>query len=108
MNLLLAAALLLSSTPSQAFQPIHPMKSAQFKSTALHADMTTAAQEASPPSQEPYTTTTSVLPDMAAYSNGYKTVFNEISCSLMEPSAGTLPLDLVGTYYKCGPAMFSA
>lgn len=45
---------------------------------------------------------------MAAYSNGYKTVFNEISCALAEPSMGELPSDLVGTYYKCGPAMFSA
>ncbi|EED91809.1 predicted protein [Thalassiosira pseudonana CCMP1335] len=43
---------------------------------------------------------------MTAYANGYKTVFNEISCSLGEPSEGTLPSDLVGTYYRCGPAMF--
>jgi len=45
---------------------------------------------------------------MTAYANGYKTVFSEISCSLGEPSEGTLPSDLVGTYYRCGPAMFSA
>lgn len=47
-------------------------------------------------------------PDMQAYSNGYKTAFNEISCALAEPSYGSLPSDLIGTYYKCGPAMFSA
>lgn len=48
------------------------------------------------------------LPDMAAYSAGYKTAFSEVSCSLASPSSGSLPPDLVGTYYKCGPAMFSA
>eukprot|EP00584_Thalassiosira_punctigera_P000457 CAMPEP_0172542492 /NCGR_PEP_ID=MMETSP1067-20121228/13097_1 /TAXON_ID=265564 ORGANISM="Thalassiosira punctigera, Strain Tpunct2005C2" /NCGR_SAMPLE_ID=MMETSP1067 /ASSEMBLY_ACC=CAM_ASM_000444 /LENGTH=693 /DNA_ID=CAMNT_0013328751 /DNA_START=214 /DNA_END=2295 /DNA_ORIENTATION=- len=47
-------------------------------------------------------------PDMRAYSNGYKTVFAELSCSLSSPTVGSLPPDLVGTYYKCGPAMFSA
>jgi len=45
---------------------------------------------------------------MQAFSNGYKTAFAEISCALSEPTAGALPSDLVGTYYKCGPAMFSA
>ncbi|KAL7446464.1 hypothetical protein ACHAXM_010480 [Skeletonema potamos] len=47
-------------------------------------------------------------PDMQAYSNGFKTVFNEVSCSLCTPTQGALPSDLIGTYYKCGPAMFSA
>lgn len=47
-------------------------------------------------------------PDMQAYSNGFKTVFTEVSCSLSTPTQGTLPPDLIGTYYKCGPAMFSA
>lgn len=45
---------------------------------------------------------------MQAYSNGYKTAFDEISCSLSSPTYGTLPPDLVGTYYRVGPAMFSA
>ncbi len=47
-------------------------------------------------------------PDMQAYSNGFKTAFNEISCALSSPTVGSLPHDLKGTYYKCGPAMFSA
>lgn len=47
-------------------------------------------------------------PDMAAFSNGYKTVYEELSCSLSTPTFGELPDDLIGTYYKCGPAMFSA
>lgn len=51
---------------------------------------------------------TPLPPDMAAYSAGYKTVFDEVSCALSSPSSGEIPSDLVGTYYKCGPAMFSA
>ena len=47
-------------------------------------------------------------PDMQAYSNGFKTAFTEISCALSSPTVGSLPHDLKGTYYKCGPAMFSA
>jgi len=47
-------------------------------------------------------------PDMEAFANGYKTVFEEISCSLKTPTNGKIPSDLVGTYYKSGPAMFSA
>jgi len=45
---------------------------------------------------------------MLAYSNGYKTAFTELSCSLSSPTFGSLPHDLVGTYYRAGPAMFSA
>ncbi|KAL7535843.1 hypothetical protein ACHAXR_010022 [Thalassiosira sp. AJA248-18] len=72
---------------------------------------TAAAQEQ--PSTPPASSTSNnnnppPQPDMLAYSNGYKTVFNEISCSLASPSMGSLPSDLIGTYYKCGPAMFSA
>jgi carotenoid cleavage dioxygenase-like enzyme len=66
----------------------------------MYADTVAAADAAQ--------TTISTTPDMTAFSNGYKTVFNEISCALAEPTVGALPLDLVGTYYKCGPAMFSA
>lgn len=49
-----------------------------------------------------------MTPDMTAYSNGYKTAFTELPCSLSSPTQGVLPPDLVGTYYRCGPAMFSA
>ena len=73
-----------------------PLLSNDQSPTVLYADTVTDA------------TFTSVSPDMAAYSNGYKTAFDEISCALAEPSVGELPADLVGTYYKCGPAMFSA
>mmetsp|Transcript_22950 Transcript_22950/g.35899 ORF Transcript_22950/g.35899 Transcript_22950/m.35899 type:complete len:660 (+) Transcript_22950:210-2189(+) len=59
---------------------------------------TSLMQQQSPPSP----------PDMQAYSNGFKTVFDEVSCSLSTPTEGELPPDLMGTYYKSGPAMFSA
>jgi all-trans-8'-apo-beta-carotenal 15,15'-oxygenase len=46
--------------------------------------------------------------DYAAYSNGFKTVFEELKYKECSPSVGTLPDDLVGTYFRSGPAMFSA
>ncbi|KAL3811528.1 hypothetical protein ACHAXA_010304 [Cyclostephanos tholiformis] len=60
-------------------------------------------QRATPPPPPPLPP-----PDMLAYSNGYKTAFAELPCSLASPMFGALPPDLVGTYYKSGPAMFSA
>jgi all-trans-8'-apo-beta-carotenal 15,15'-oxygenase len=48
-------------------------------------------------------------PDMAAYSSGFRTVFEEQACRVAEtPSVGKIPHDLKGTYYRCGPSMFSA
>ena len=68
--------------------------------TTAASSSSSSAQQQQPQQQQP--------PDMQAYSNGYKTVFTEISCELSSPTHGTLPSDLRGTYYKCGPAMFSA
>jgi all-trans-8'-apo-beta-carotenal 15,15'-oxygenase len=45
---------------------------------------------------------------MKAYAAGYKTVFEEVSCLPCQPSEGEIPADLVGSYYRSGPAMFSA
>jgi all-trans-8'-apo-beta-carotenal 15,15'-oxygenase len=50
----------------------------------------------------------SKLPDMEAYSNGYKTRMNEVSFQRCIPTTGKVPNDLVGTYFRSGPAMFSA
>ncbi len=63
-------------------------------------------------------------PDMKAYAAGYSTVFEELPFKVCQPSedsdsdstsstgggatSSTLPPDLIGTYYKSGPAMFSA
>ena len=46
-------------------------------------------------------------PDMLAFASGYRTA-KELPCSIVEAVEGTIPDDLVGTYYKSGPAMFSA
>jgi all-trans-8'-apo-beta-carotenal 15,15'-oxygenase len=46
------------------------------------------------------------MPDMAAYSRGFQTVFTEQPCHRID---ATIPSDLQpGTYYRCGPSMFSA
>ncbi|CAJ1911662.1 unnamed protein product [Cylindrotheca closterium] len=47
--------------------------------------------------------------DFEAYSKGYKTVFTEVpaaECTALP--GGKIPSDLKGTYYRAGPAMFSA
>jgi len=47
-------------------------------------------------------------PDMIAYAKGYTTVFTELPFANYPPTTGTLPPDLLGSYYRSGPAMFSA
>ena len=58
-----------------------------------------------------------ISPDMKAYAAGYSTVFEELPFKLYDSSSSdggdgshtnALPDDLVGTYFKSGPAMFSA
>ena len=47
--------------------------------------------------------------DFEAYSKGYKTVFTEVpavECTALP--GGKIPSDLKGSYYRAGPAMFSA
>jgi all-trans-8'-apo-beta-carotenal 15,15'-oxygenase len=56
----------------------------------------------------PAETATTVAPDMKAYSSGYSTVFGELPCKECAPSEGSIPKDLIGSYFRCGPAMFSA
>ena len=46
--------------------------------------------------------------DYKAYGNGYKTVFSELPYGSCEPSVGSIPSDLKGSYFRAGPAMFSA
>jgi len=49
-----------------------------------------------------------IEPDMEAYSSGFTTVFEELPFKLCTPSS-KVPDDLrKGTYYRSGPAMFSA
>jgi carotenoid cleavage dioxygenase-like enzyme len=60
------------------------------------------------PSTEGAETAATVTPDMKAYSSGYSTVFDELPCRECAPSVGSIPKDLIGSYFRCGPAMFSA
>ena len=48
------------------------------------------------------------MPDMKAYARGYTTVFEEVPFRLCQPSTGSIPNDLRGSYFRAGPAMFSA
>lgn len=50
----------------------------------------------------------SVDVDFKAYANGYKTVFAELPSAECKASSGSIPSDLKGTYFRSGPAMFSA
>lgn len=50
----------------------------------------------------------SVDVDFKAFSNGYKTVFSELPFAECTPSSGSIPTDLKGSYFRSGPAMFSA
>ena len=45
---------------------------------------------------------------MKAYAAGYSTVYEEIPFASCKASEGEIPGDLIGTYFKSGPAMFTA
>lgn len=45
---------------------------------------------------------------MEAYASAYKTVFAELAFKQCVPSFGQVPADLMGSYFRSGPAMFSA
>ena len=47
-------------------------------------------------------------PDMSAYASAYTTVFQELPYQECIPTVGTIPSDLQGSYFRVGPAMFSA
>lgn len=65
-----------------------------------------STDESSSSSSAPKPTWTEV--DFKAYGNGYKTVFSEIPYAESQPSSGSIPTDLKGSYFRTGPAMFSA
>jgi all-trans-8'-apo-beta-carotenal 15,15'-oxygenase len=47
-------------------------------------------------------------PDMEAYSSAYATVFDELPFKECKAVEGEIPKDLIGTYFRNGPAMFTA
>mmetsp|Transcript_3412 Transcript_3412/g.9688 ORF Transcript_3412/g.9688 Transcript_3412/m.9688 type:complete len:653 (+) Transcript_3412:1-1959(+) len=111
----LSAICLLDAAASWAFhhqaqtssyhRPTTTTTSVSPTNTALTAS--SLQSEADVSSDAPTTDT-----DMKAYSSAYKTVFEELPCAVCKASgeggAGPIPSDLVGTYFRAGPAMFSA
>jgi all-trans-8'-apo-beta-carotenal 15,15'-oxygenase len=49
-----------------------------------------------------------IEPDMQAFSSAYTTVFQELPYLECIPTFGSIPSDLIGSYFRVGPAMFSA
>lgn len=74
----------------------HKLLKSKFHTFAIGATM------------EDNTVQTSTTPDMRAYAAGYSTVFEELPFQNCEATVGNIPEDLVGTYFRSGPAMFSA
>eukprot|EP00566_Odontella_aurita_P005272 CAMPEP_0113544614 /NCGR_PEP_ID=MMETSP0015_2-20120614/10805_1 /TAXON_ID=2838 /ORGANISM="Odontella" /LENGTH=641 /DNA_ID=CAMNT_0000444891 /DNA_START=274 /DNA_END=2199 /DNA_ORIENTATION=+ /assembly_acc=CAM_ASM_000160 len=94
-------AALVSAAPfADAFVPLVSQNAAV---TASRSGDTLSAS-----SMEKATEVVTSAPDMKAYSSGYKTLYDEQPCEVHSPSIGSLPADLKGTYFRCGPAMFSA
>ena len=91
------------STPSSSFQ-INNLSSSSSSSTTSSQLKIASAQNTD---NEITSQSSPLTPDMEAYAAGYSTVFDELPYQISEPTS-FLPSDLVGTYYKSGPAMFSA
>lgn len=112
----IAVVLFLLSTSCsrlEAFGPSMMISTTTLRpfSTRLHQDTKTAKDTPSLSSNDdntPPTPTSSFSPDMKAFANGYQTVFEELPFQTCTPSFGTIPSDLVGSYFKAGPAMFTA
>ncbi len=98
-----AFAALLQSTPCCGFQ-----RSPYVSMTALSLARQMTASTEGPAKDITVPEQQQKPPDMAAYSSGYQTVFEEQSCMVLTPSFGDVPVNLGGTYYRCGPSMFSA
>ena len=84
-----------------AFHPNAPTKIPQWELC-----MSTIPQEES--STQKTQATASKEPDMNAFASGYSTVFTELPSHLCTLTLGEIPNDLVGSYFRSGPAMFSA
>ena len=94
-----------ATSSRSGFRRIAYSNGALASSQSIESDATTTSEETS-------TTTTSDAPttdtDMEAYSSAYRTVFEELPCVVCKSSVGQIPDDLMGTYFRSGPAMFSA
>jgi all-trans-8'-apo-beta-carotenal 15,15'-oxygenase len=89
-------------TVQDMFRPSHRVNfAADNKVTAFAATQDTAPSTGR-------NSDLSVDVDFKAYANGYKTVFKELPAAECTASSGSIPTDLKGTYFRSGPAMFSA
>lgn len=84
----------------------------QIKSASLEGDIVSGVDVAAGTATTTTAETTQQQwklqpPDMVAYASGYTTA-NELPFAVCAASEGAIPEDLVGTYYRSGPAMFSA
>lgn len=100
----LSVICLFDAAASWAF---HQTSSYHHRPTTTSLAASSLQSEADISSDAPTTDT-----DMKAYSSAYKTVFEELPCAVCKASGeggtGPIPSDLVGTYFRAGPAMFSA
>jgi all-trans-8'-apo-beta-carotenal 15,15'-oxygenase len=96
----LLAVLSLFAAGVAAFLPEHGQKTRLCRQKALFASVDS--------SQGNLATSTAQSPDMEAYSSAYRTVYDELPCKDCKPSEGKIPEDLVGSYFRSGPAMFTA
>jgi hypothetical protein len=102
----LAFAVILKCT--LGFQSSYPLSSrhvSQYDSISRLSSITTS-EDTQSSSSSPSSNEEKV--DFQAYGNGYKTVFKEIPAAECTASSGSIPSDLKGSYFRCGPAMFSA
>lgn len=102
MELLRVLPLLVWLPSVDGFQP-----ASSLGITKWNLYMATIPQEESS-TQNTQGTTSTQEPDMNAYASGYTTVFTELPSHLCTPTFGEIPNDLVGSYFRSGPAMFSA
>ena len=96
------ALLLLALPQASGFLTTSVHRSQWLESTTLSAATQDTTQSVSSDSN------LSVEVDFKAYANGYKTVFAELPFQECTATVGSIPGDLKGTYFRSGPAMFSA
>jgi all-trans-8'-apo-beta-carotenal 15,15'-oxygenase len=106
---------------TDGFQPLQLCPNSQQQPTYTKVDPTTTRLKASTVTSDDEASGSEVntkhdneslqqqlLPDMDAYASAYTTVFKELPYKECIPALGTVPEDLIGSYFRCGPAMFSA
>ena len=109
MAFFLLVFLLLALGPVQGFAPVGSDLLGGRRSVSRQRNGRLAVQATIPTEDESAEKVAQIAgPDMKAYANAYKTVSQELPFKRCSPSFGKIPDDLVGSYFRNGPAMFSA